>query len=260
MRYYKIHDEFSQLTNFTCSLPETFEHIGWIVQDHRNVIKKVIVSDVTLIIKYFKGMYFFNRLAYSFIKKSKAERSYMYSRLLQEKGVITPPQVAWIDCYHFGLLTHSYFISVYSPYQTMKEVLEFYNRNDPSLKWPLYHHLAAFAFRLHQLGIYHNDFSLTNILVIPTLEGYEFSLVDLNRIRLRKVGHRKGLHNFARFGLPSEDMNVLVEEYAKLSGEPAATSLSLFWIDKKRASFLREVRVQIRNYTIKPLKKLIACM
>lgn len=254
MKSYNVTDEFSALKEFTLSLPDTFDRIGLVIENKRNVVKKVITDQGTFVIKSFKGMYFFNRLAYSFFRKSKAVRSYLYARILNDKGIITPPPVAWINCYHFGLLTQSYFVSVYYPYKTLNQVLDDKGVNQ-SVKSSLFYHLAAFAIKLHNLGVYHHDFSLGNILVIETPDGYEFALVDLNRIRFHKVSYRKGLQNFAKLRMSPEDINLLITEYARQSSQLPAPSLDIFWTYSHRSSFLRKLRRRIRHYTVERILK-----
>ena len=46
MKNYKIRREFSELEEFTLNLPGTFDHIGSIIEDRRNIVKKVIVKQV----------------------------------------------------------------------------------------------------------------------------------------------------------------------------------------------------------------------
>ena len=257
MKSYKVREEFSELKEFTLHLPETFDRNGFVIQGNRNIVKKITTAQGTFVIKNFKGMYFFNRLAYSIFRKSKAERSYIYSGILNEKGISTPPHVSWIDCYKLGLLTNSYFVSVYYPYQTIKQVLDYLNIYDDTLKLSLLHHLAVFSKKLHSLGIYHDDFSVGNILVKKKLQDYEFALVDLNRIKFHKVSYIKGLRSFTKLNIDPEDMNILIGEYARLSNELPKSSIDLFWLYKKRSSFLRRLRKKIRHYTLKPLERLL---
>lgn len=254
MKNYKIRREFSELEEFTLNLPGTFDHIGSIIEDRRNIVKKVIVAQGTYVIKNFKGMYFLNRLVYSFFRGSKAERSFLNSGILNDRGIITPPNVGWIDFYNCGLLAESYYISGYSPYKTLQEVLD-ENRQNESHKATLYQHLLLFVVKLHDLGVYHNDFTLGNILVIPKSDGYEFSLVDLNRIRFQKVTFRKGLLNFNKLEIPAEDMNNLIREYARRAQQSPDAAVEMFWADNKRLYFLRRFRKTLRKYTLTPLEK-----
>jgi hypothetical protein len=259
MKSYKISSEFSDSKEFVVDLPKRFDQLGGLViKDNRNVVKKVDTPHGTFVVKSFAGMYFFNRLAYSLFRKSKASRSYIYSKMLNEKGIATPAPVAWVNSYTCGLLTQSYFISVYEPHQTLEEILKHDSMQDESKKEELYHNLAEFTSRLHSLGIYHEDFSMGNILVIPTSDGYQFSLVDLNRIKFQNIGYRKGVRNFVKLGISQEDMNLLLSKYAILSQQSPERSINLFWKDKKRSSLLRKFRKRIRSYTVAPLERLLA--
>ncbi|WP_221389957.1 lipopolysaccharide kinase InaA family protein [Dyadobacter sp. NIV53] len=256
MKQYKISNEFSDLKEFILKLPDTFDNMGSVIVNNRNIVKKVDTGQGTIIIKSFKGMYFFNRLAYSFLRKSKAERSYINSGILNDRGILTPPNVGWLDCYHWGLLGQSYYISAYSPYKTLKVVLK-ENMHNEAFKTIIYDHLLTFIVKLHSLDLYHNDFSLTNILVIPTSDGYEFSIVDLNRVRFEKITFRKGLGNFHKLEIPVEDMNKLIRAYAVRSGESPDAAVSLFWADTNRTMNLRRFRKRLRRYTLTPLENII---
>lgn len=256
MKAITVRPEFSALKDFTTSLPETFDEIGSVIHNSRNCIKKVDTNQGTYVVKDFKGMYFFNRLAYSLFRKSKAARSYTYSALLNDHGIMTPPHVAWIDCYTLGLLTRSYFVSVYYPYQTLEQAIQYYDIYDPSYKKKLFHDVAAFALKLHELGIYHEDFSLGNILVIPTTSGYAFALVDLNRIKFHKVDFDKGLRNFITLRALPDDVNTVISEYATLCGRPIKASIDLFWKYEQRKMSLRRRRRRFRGYTIGRLEQI----
>lgn len=252
-----VSPDFSKLRDFTTRLPQTFESQGRVIHNSRNVIRMINTGEGTFVVKHFKGMYFFNKLAYSFFRKSKAARSYLYSQILNERGILTPPHVAWIDCYQLGLLSRSYFVSVYFPYKTLEHVMQYYDIYEPAYKQSLLHYLAAFVFKLHQLKIYHEDLSLGNILVIRTPGGYDFALVDLNRIKFEQVEFRRGLKNFATLRLSKEDMNMLLTEYTRMAGVPRETSIKMFWRFENRKSFIRRLRRKIRRYTITPLEKLL---
>jgi tRNA A-37 threonylcarbamoyl transferase component Bud32 len=254
MNSYKVNDGFSQLEAFTLSLPETFDSMGTVIHGNRNVVKKVTIPEGTFVIKNYRGMYFFNRLAYSLFRKSKSERSYIYSTTLNEKGIITPAPVSWLNCYAGGLLTQSYFISVFSSHPTLQRVLR--DHQDNTFRVSVFHHLAAFTTRLHNLGIYHYDYSVGNLLVIQHPDKIDFAMVDLNRIQFQKVNYRKAVRNFSTLEISVDEMNLLISEYAKLSNQSPQDSVDTFWKDKKRSSLLRTLRRGLRQYTLTPLEKL----
>ena len=253
MTSYTVREGFADLKDFTTNLPKTFDSRGVVIHNSRNVIKKVDTGGRIYVVKSFKGMYFFNRLAYSLFRPSKAVRSYNYSALLNQKGIHTPPHVAWIDSYTLGFLRSSYFISVYSPNETLGQ---FIRHSVNGTERALLRHLARFILKLHQLGIYHEDLSLGNILVNKTSGGYDFALVDLNRIKFGKISYEKGLRNFGTLRMDPAELSLLIGEYARLSGQNPQTSVEVFRRYEKRKSFLRRLRRRIRGYTITPLERL----
>ena len=127
MNAYAVNRDFSAVQEFITALPQTFDDIGLVIHNSRNVIKKVDTKHGTLVVKSFKGMYLFNRIAYSLFRRSKAVRSYIYSGILNAQGILTPPHVGWIDCYRLGFLTHSYFVSVFCPHDTLEKAIQYFN-------------------------------------------------------------------------------------------------------------------------------------
>ena len=252
---YKVSEQFPELKEFTLNLPKTFDNSGLVIHNSRNVIKKIDIKQRSLVVKNFKGMYLFNRLAYSFFRKSKAARSYLFSGMLNERGITTPAHVGWIDCYDLGLLTKSYFVSVFLPYQTLEQVLA--NTMDEPVRSKLFRNLAAFALRLHHLGIYQEDFSVGNILVSDSPFGEDFALVDLNRIKFRKVAYEQGLRNFNTLRIQPGDMNLLLREYAALAGRSPEESIDRFWKYNDRTWYFRRLRRKIRRNTISRLEKIL---
>jgi len=254
MKAYALRDGFSELKEFMLDLPRTFDNNGVVIHNSRNVIKKIDTGQGPFVVKNFKGMYLFNRIAYSLFRPSKAVRSYNYSAVLNQKGITTPPHVAWIDCYELGFLTRSYFVSVYSPHETLAQVMRSSAQETNRI---LLRYLAAFIHKLHQLGVYHEDLSLGNILVLNKNGAYDFALVDLNRIKFRKINYHKGLQNFGTLRMNSDDLSFVISEYARLSGEDPQSSVEIFRKYDKRKTYLRRLRRKIRAYTITPLEKLL---
>jgi tRNA A-37 threonylcarbamoyl transferase component Bud32 len=257
METYTVSREFIPVQEFVTTLPQKFDEVGLVIHNGRNIIKKVDTSYGTLVVKNFRGMYLFNRIAYSLFRRSKAARSYIYSGILNAHGILTPAHVGWIDCYKMGFLTRSYFVSVFSPHQTLEEVIRYYNIYEPNHKKSLWRDVAAFALRLHQLGIYHEDLSLGNILVKPEPRGHQFTLVDLNRIKFHKISYEEGLQNLVTLRAAPDDLNTLVCEYATLSGRSPESSVETFWKFENRKKYFRRIRRRIRRYTISPIERLL---
>lgn len=244
---YKIRDKYAHLETFTADLPKTFDGMEGVLRDYRNVIKIVDIEGVKLVIKNFRGMYFFNRLAYSLFRKSKAVRSYEYSVRLQNNGIRTPEHVSWLNSYKAGLLTESFFVSVFCAWPTLEQLMKTFNESDER-QVRILRELARFAHRLHGLGIYHRDFSAGNILVDERNGQVEFALLDLNRVRFGKV--RSGVRNFSTLQLPPTAMELLLRAYAGESGDNPDALVHGFRRYSQRKSSLRKFRKTLRRNTL----------
>lgn len=253
-----INKDFAHVQHVISHLPDFVHEQADILEDNRNIVTKVETMHGLFVVKNFKGMYFFNRLAYSLGRKSKAIRSYRNSERLNKLGFKTPTPVAWIDYYTGGLLMKSYYISTFYPYQTLRQYLTNHTEDSTLDKTLLWHQLAAFAFRLHRNGILHDDFSIGNIFVIPTEEGYDFALTDLNRMRFGKVSYKSGLSNLRRLHLSPEDLDLVIKSYAEYWGMSPGNSIEIYYRIKNKASALRSFRRKIRRYTVGYLERLLA--
>ena len=257
MKYYEISQEFVALKDFVLQLPGVFQTTGTLIHGRRNILRKVSIPEGDFMVKNFKAMYFISRIVFSIFRISKAERSYRHAEILKRNGFTTPANVAWLDRYSMGLLIESFYISEFCTWKTFHETMTSFGE-DKEQKENLIKHLAQFAFRLHEAGIYHLDFSTGNILIIPPLHSYHFALVDLNRMKFGKFNYNALLKNFVRLDLQVEDMNMLIREYAILSGKHPEESIRIYWNSKERISSFRRFRKRVRQYTLTPIERGIA--
>ena len=92
-----IHPEFVDAAGFIKQLPQSFEQEGELLYDSRNKVKRYRVNDKDMVVKRYKQPNIVQRIAYTFFKKSKTERAYLFAGMLREKGFSTPHEVAYID-------------------------------------------------------------------------------------------------------------------------------------------------------------------
>ncbi|MBR1788243.1 MAG: hypothetical protein IJ762_03490 [Bacteroidaceae bacterium] len=215
-----------QLKNFVCELPNLFRTgQGRVLYKHRNELRIFQLGDRQMVVKSFGVPNVTNRLAYGLLRKSKAQRSYEYARLLNSLGIGSPEPVAWLTIRNGLLFTHSYYVSLLStcPYtytdlQTCKI--------SPRSEEERYLRLVARAVaRLHDNGMIHRDLSQGNVLFG---DGDRVEFIDLNRIRFRDVGLVEGCKNLSERLLANRwQRAVLAEEYAKARGFDAEECLRL---------------------------------
>lgn len=205
-----IHSDFSMHSLFIESLPYRFEQLGIRLHNDRNEVRKIQSGGVSFVVKYYRRITWANRFIYRFFCKSKARRSYENALYLQKKGIPTPFPVAYINCYQGLFLTRSYYISVYIEALSLSEV---FSRVFPE-KQRLVKDFARFTYRLHTLGIFHQDYHLKNILHEVESSKNQFYLIDINRMKFHSPTPRKSMRNLARLHLSFEEQSLFSKEYA----------------------------------------------
>jgi len=246
-----IHPKFNYLKDYVEQVPKTFESLSSVLYRDRNLIKTDEVSNVKVVIKSYGRAYLTNRIRYSFFYPSKAERAYRNGIRLLEEGFLTPEPIAYIERSKGGLLTQSYFVSLYTDFTPLATIIS--DGQEDLIK-----DLVGFAYQLHRRGIYHMDFSSGNILYKKQNDRFQFSLVDNNRMQFKKFNFSKGLTTFKRLGLTNEQLTILAKEYARLEkADESKTIEKMFDIVRKHQNRDR-LRKQAKKMVINAGHRLAA--
>jgi len=182
-----------------------------IIQEGRNIIKKIEYQEKEYIVKFFREPNIINKIAYKIVKKSKAQKSYFNSLKISN---FVPNAIGFIEFSKFGLLQDSYFISENFTYDfTIREALLDVNFHK---KKTIFKTFAYFTFQLHQQNIYHLDYSPGNILIKEKDGQYTFKIVDINRMKFQVLDLETRLKNFAKLWAKDGDLEIIIREYAQL--------------------------------------------
>ncbi len=227
-----INPEYEELEYFVRQIPDIFEHAGTIIFKGRNILKRFEVNGLRIIVKRFKVPHFLNRIVYSFIRKSKANRSYTYALRLIEKGINTPSPIAYIEEFKGGLLHYSYYLSI--EITNAHEIREFYFKPELENCPYVLGAFGTFTAQLHNKNILHEDYSSGNILFKQVNNKLIFSLVDINRMRFKPVSEDEGYRNLRRLWLPNEMYIIIAKHYAKERGFNEATAINTILAYKNR--------------------------
>lgn len=193
----------------------------------RNSIKKIEVSDKIIIIKSFKIPNLINQFVYKYFRKSKAKRSYEYATKLLELGVKTPMPFAYVENFSGIGLQQSYYISEFTNYDlTYRELI---NQPEYPNHEKILREFTKFTFEMHEKGIQFLDHSPGNTLIVKNNNSYEFYLVDLNRMIFGELNFDDRMKNFSRLNPKKEMVEIMSDEYAKLSGEKYDKIFHTMW-------------------------------
>lgn len=194
---------------------------------NRNLIKKVNYKSLHLNVKAFKLPHLLNQVVYGYIRKSKACRSFQYANKLLEYNIGTPKPLVYIEHKNVLGLRESYYISENITYDlTYRELVT--EPNFPNHE-SILRAFTRFTFDLHEKGVNFLDHSPGNTLIISRVNEYDFYLVDLNRMKFQKMSFQDRMQNFSRLTPKKEMVEVMSDEYAKISGLDFEIVFSTMW-------------------------------
>lgn len=212
---YTLNPKYKHFENDLLNIQKIFTNADESIHKARNELKIIELHGIKCVVKSFKVPHAINRVAYTFFREGKAKKSYGNAVKLTELGVNTPEPIGVIEFFSSGLLSESYFISRYEPYDfTIREVFHHKVADYENIL----KQFAKFTYEIHKKNVWHVDYSLGNILVTKEDDTYKFSLVDINRMKFKNIHPYEGLTNFNKFWAKDDnDLIILATEYSKLA-------------------------------------------
>lgn len=206
----------------------------------RNVVEKVCMQGKEYVVKTYKRPNLFNRLVYTYLRKTKAKRAFLNAQHLLELDIETPTPVAYIEIYRKGLFSKGYFISEYVPYHTIRETFDGKTpeSNDHNLKTEF----MRFALALHEKKVLPLDFNSGNIFYyFDTEKGcYRFALTDINRMQFGKTPSTYAvMRSFEQLGVPVDGLYKLALYYSSQKGSDLEYSMFIFLFHRLRSRIKR---------------------
>lgn len=210
---FRINPKYEYLKEKILAIPKLFNDHGTIIQDNRNIIKIMDLDDYKINVKSFKPPHFINRIAYTYFRKSKAERSFLYAEKLERLGLATPEPIAYI-IYQNGLISRSFYISI--QIDVDMEYRDIVHQSPDDLE-PLLKAFTRFTYELHEKGVLFLDYSPGNVLIKRLgNHTYSFNLVDLNRMKFKKLTLNQRIANFRKLMASPRMLEIMAREYAEL--------------------------------------------
>jgi len=245
MRQSKLNSTYESSSSFFNNIIENYDVEGENYGDQdRNSLKLFDFEGVTINVKSFKVPNLINRVAYRFLRSSKAQRSYEYANKLIELNIGTPEPIGYYEYKTALFFGRSYYISKHLSYDlTYRELVTIpdYENHEAILRA-----FTRFTFDLHEKGVYFLDHSPGNTLVKKNNENYDFFLVDLNRMKFQKMEFHDRIQNFARLTPVKEMVEIMSDEYTKISGFEYNKVFDAMWgaTEKFQEAFQRKQRLK----------------
>ncbi|WP_341215582.1 Kdo domain containing protein [uncultured Wocania sp.] len=223
-----IHIDFKSNNAFFDDIINNFDTKGEdFGNQDRNSLKLFQLDNKTINVKSFKVPHLINQIAYRFFRKSKAQRSFEYANKLKNLNIGTPQPIAYYEFKTPLLFKKSYYISdqIDCDYTYRELTTDF---NIPNYD-EILRAFTRFTFNLHEKSVHFLDHSPGNTLIKKTKKGYDFYLVDLNRMEFKPLDFETRIKNFSKLTIHKSMVDVMSDEYAKCSGEDYNKILNLMW-------------------------------
>ena len=224
----QTHNSFKQHETFLDDIITNYDTKGEdFGNQDRNSLKLFMLEDKTLNVKSFRVPNVINQLAYRFLRKSKAQRSFEYAKQLQSLDIGTPQPIAYYEYKSLFLFNKSYYVSEQLECDlTYRELTKDFNYPNHEA---ILRAFTRFTYNLHQKQVKFLDHSPGNTLIKKVDDDYEFYLVDLNRMEFKPMDLEARIKNFAKLTTHKSLIKVMSEEYAKCSNESYETVFNLMW-------------------------------
>lgn len=232
------------LRDFVQALPQHFAKVDDSIHAARNVLKILRVGDEELVVKSFQVLHPIRRFIYTFLRESKAKRSFVHSRALQSLSISTPEPVAYIEFFRGGLLYDSYYVSRKVDFDfTIKYALE----NPEGPQGEALDACAAFAAEMHGKGILHHDFSPGNLLIKQIGCEYKLFLVDVNRMEFHPLTQQQCIDNLVRMMEREAPRQKFMQCYARHAGIDADSAYKSLVEAAERHVRRRQLKYRIKH-------------
>jgi len=206
---------------------DAFENSGASIKDSRNKLKLFEMESEVVNIKSFKVPNLINQIIYKHFRKGKAQRSFEFANTLIEMGIGTPMPIAYYEFSTPFLFKKSYYVSAQLDCDlTYRELIR--DLNFPNHEQIL-REFTQFTFKLHEKGIHFLDHSPGNTLIKANDNHYDFSLVDLNRMKFGPMSFETRIENFSRLTKSRALVETMSDEYSKCIGKDYDTVFNLMW-------------------------------
>lgn len=223
-----LSEKYSPQGEQILELIRNFEAKGKALNDQqRNSIKIYELEGEVLNIKSFKIPNLVNKVAYKFIRKSKAQRSFEYAQYLLSKNVGTPQPVGYFEESSTFAFLKSFYVSQQLDCDlTFRELVD---QPDFPEHEEILRAFTRFTYDLHEKRIEFLDHSPGNTLIMLKGDTFDFFLVDLNRMNFRDLDFDSRMKNFARLTPKEEMVRIMSKEYARLINKSEQEVFERMW-------------------------------
>jgi serine/threonine protein kinase len=212
-----VNPKYENLRPFVEGILSRSYKVDKIYRNFRNIVEDTTVGGVRVVVKIFKKPTEVNRVVYSFLRPTKAKRSYYYSLRLISSGIDVPEPIGYVEK-RKGLFFHTgCYVCLYTDYRSIADFKDYDLSSEEAKKRfdTFVTEFALYVADFHSKGFVHNDFNIDNILYKEVDGHFLFQLIDLNRVRFNNRSLQKCAKDisYIHFDAPLKDK--IIELYCR---------------------------------------------
>lgn len=239
-----VNQKYEQFTEFLKQIPEGTVTTEEVYKKNRNLVTRVSHDGVDFVVKQFKVPSKLNKFIYTWLRGSKARRSFEYAQRLLSMGIDTAEPVGYIEIEQGGLFHTGYYISKFVD----GGLLHTMDKLDRETQLEIIRDFAEFTVEMHKKGVFHKDYNSGNIFFRKDDSHYHFAIIDINRLRFRKPTKNDIIDCFDRLTMPRLVTVEISAAYASLRGWNPDT-LSGAVLMKKGVNLRKKIKKTLKRIT-----------
>ena len=156
---------------FLRSLPEKFDLVGTLIHQARNELRMVDAREWGIegldrvMVKRYHGLFWFQKLDYTFIRRPKCRKAFDNTAELRRRGFEAARELATVEVWRHGLYQYAFFVSeVGSGERLDRLVMALREQGDTKMTRQIISEYAALVKRLHEHGVLYRDMNCGNVL------------------------------------------------------------------------------------------------
>lgn len=252
---YKINPKYESLAPEIRRIPQGDYTAARVFRNERNTVELVEAQGEQLVVKRYKRPSWVNRVAYSFLRRSKAHRAYDNAFLLRSKGIDTAEPIAYIERRKYGLMHTAWYISRYLPLPDAQQTLDSLPAKEQKREFG--RALMRFVHDLFGKDIIYKDCNPGNFLISRDGDEWHFALVDINRLYTGKPSLYRQMKAMVQFGLGPVEAPFVLQYYHEISGYNLDDMAYYFFLCRRQDRKKQDTKRRIREYReAKRLRKL----
>lgn len=241
----RVNPKYDYISAEIHNLPAHNYKVERVFCSNRNTVELVRFGYEQFVVKRFKRPTLANCVVYTWLRKPKTCRAYDNALWLSGIGVETAEPVACVESYKHGFFHTGWFVSQYLPYKSVREVYD--SLTSQNLRRRFAVDFFSFVENLFRKHITNRDFNTGNFLAYATPHGFQFAMIDMNRLKRSRLSLADETKALNQLGLTPTENFVVLSSFARKSDRSFDDIVLSFMVDRKVGSTKQRLKRKLKK-------------